>query len=55
MNKISYIFALCLAMSASFVVGILYSEDVKSNISWIFDDGKKYQENYIDKNNKNSL
>jgi len=38
-------------MSVSFVAGIIYCDDVKSNISWIFDDDSKYEENNINKNN----
>jgi|DEB0MinimDraft_10_1074344.scaffolds.fasta_scaffold86317_2 hypothetical protein len=36
---------LCIFMSASFTAGVIYSDEVKSNISWIFDDDSKYQEN----------
>lgn len=44
MNKISYIMTLFIFMSASFTAGVIYSDEVKSNVNWIFDDGSKYQE-----------
>lgn len=44
MSKISYIVILCVFMSAFFTAGVIYSDAVKSNVSWIFDDGSKYQE-----------
>lgn len=37
-------------MSVSFSVGVVYSDKIKSNMSWVFDDKEsKYKEEYVNK------
>jgi hypothetical protein len=50
MNKTSYLTMMLIMMSVSFSVGVVYSDKIKSNMSWVFDDKEsKYKEEYVNK------